>query len=271
MKSGRVISDRAIVFFFKKDYTTIKHILHPVDVRRRTDIPDARMPTHKRLTKSVGVNQSRDLFDLAARGYVLPPSQPDGGDDIAGDVANGFNFHQDHSLDSKLATMWSQFLIDVMLKAPNPKNSWDASYCLTPEADRHTIKDVFYQDRTLSRVWRVCQYKVASSELWTNTFTRLWPIKGHVLSPSAQNYATCRYYLDWKRFVAEYPSNIVTVAHSALKSRFDHLYWIPAATSDKIWNTKAGRGFVILPNAHRGSAPQILIRTLQKPIWTHNI
>jgi hypothetical protein len=66
------------------------------------------------------------------------------------------------------------------------------------------------------------------------------------------------------------PTNITTAARRAIKEKFDHLYWIPAASCDKIWNTtKAARGFTTLPTTYKGAAPQLLIKG-QRPLWVQD-
>jgi hypothetical protein len=80
------------------------------------------------------------------------------------------------------------------------------------------------------------QYKLASPDIWKEHFTQLWPSKGHDLSSSAQNYHSCWYYLDWKRLQVSAPPDITSVAHMEIKKRFDELYWMPAANSNKMWN-----------------------------------
>ena len=268
MRSGRSISSRAIIFFFGKDYKTIQHLLDPVGILGKDDIPDSRIPTRKGLTHYWCGDDEPACFNLAANGYELPPPEIDVGDDMDVEAAEALNDNADETLDRKLTTIWHQFLIDIIQKAPNPKGQMKGSYCRTKEEDRCTVTDVFYQNRVLSDVWRMCQYKMAPADLWRNTFTRLWPPRGHILAPSAQNYSTCRYYLDWKRFMSDAPADVGTAARSAIKEKFDSLYWIPAATCDKIWNTtKAARGFTTLPDMYKGAAPQLLIKGGQRPIW----
>jgi hypothetical protein len=270
MKHGRSITDRALLYFFKKDYRSIQRILDPVGILNKDDIPDSRIPTRKGMTQPCFNDDEPDRFNLGERGYALPPPQIDAGDDMDVEEAEGLNDDPNATLDGKLTAIWYQFLIDVIQKAPNPKGQLNVSYCRVQEKDRVKVRDAFYQNHSLSDVWRVCQYK-ASRDLWQNTFGRLWPPKGHVLSATAQNYRSCLYYLDWKRFQVSVPEDIALVARAEIKKKFDRLYWIPAATSDKMWNTnKAGRGFITLPDGYNGPAPQLLINGGQEPIWVQD-
>ncbi|KAI6111421.1 hypothetical protein F5141DRAFT_1003861 [Pisolithus sp. B1] len=269
MKQGRAISGRAIRYLFNAYYQDIQHLLNPVGILSKADIPDSRIPTQKGMT-ATRVDISDDevtSFNLAERGYALPPPQMDMGDDVdLGDAAN-LNDDPQATLDGKLTTMWRQFLIDVIQKAPNPKGLLNRSYCLVLEKDRLCARENFYQNQKLSDVWRVCQYKMADETLWMNTFARFWPPKGHLLAPSAQNYKSCRYYNDWKRFVSEVPPELANVSRKEIKRKFDTLYWIPAASCDKMWNTNKKRGFTALPDGYSGNAPQLLIKGARKPTW----
>jgi hypothetical protein len=269
MRRGRSISNPVIQFFFNKDYNTIRHLLNPVGTLGRVDVPESRIPTVKGMTRPwIEDDDEPDRFDLGERGYALPPRQFDAGDGMDLEETEEPNNVPDETINGKLTAIWYQFLIDIIQKAPNPKGQINGSYCRLPKEDRLKVRDDFYQNRTLSDVWRVCQYKTALPDVWKNTFTRFWPSKDHTLSPSAQNYSTCRYYVDWKLFVSDTPTDVVKASHTAIKEKFDALYWIPAATCDKIWNTnKAAKGFTVLPVGYKGPAPQLLIRGKQHPVW----
>jgi hypothetical protein len=192
-------------------------MLDPVDILRKDNIPDTRIPTRKGLSVCWRSGaEEPDRFNLAATGHALPPPEIDVGDDMDAEESRVLNNDPTETLDRRLTMIWHQFLIDIIQKAPNPKGQMNGSYCRTKQEDRYTIQDAFYQNTVLSDIWHVCQYRIASSDLWTNTFTRLWPPTGHILSPSAQNYSTCRYYLDWKRFISDGPdqhNNSCTQGH----------------------------------------------------------
>jgi hypothetical protein len=272
MRRGRSISDRAMLFFFKKDQRAIQRILDPVGILNKDDIPTSRIPTRKGMTRPCFNNDEPVLFNLGERGYALPPPQIDAGDDMDVEEAGYLNDDPNATLDGMLTEIWHQFLVDVIQKAPNPRGQLNGSYCLTPERDRVKVRDNFYQNRSLSDIWRVCQYKLASRDIWKELFTQLWPPKGHNLSSSAQNYRSCRYYLDWKRLQASAHQDIASIARMEIKKKFDALYWMPAANSDKMWNTtnKAGKGFITLPDDYVGPAPQIVINGGREPIWAQD-
>lgn len=271
MRTGRSISDETICFFFGDDRRKVVYLLDPVGIQSKEDIPTSRFPTRKGITASWCGDNDANCFDLAAWGYALPPPQIDGGDDLAVEDAEMLNDPPDATLDSKLSAMWYQFLADMIQKAPNPKGSTKPSYCLIPDAQRYTVNDEFYRGHTLSRIWRVCQYQMASLEVWSSAFTGFWPRKGHVLSPTAQNFASCQYFQQWKRFITDCPDDVAAVACAAVKEKFDQLYWIPAPSNDKMWNTnKARRGFTTLPRCYMGPAPQLLVKGPGKPIWARN-
>jgi hypothetical protein len=273
MRHGRSVSNRAIEFFFNKDYKIIQRLLDPVGILSKDDIPETRIPTVKSMTKRwVGGDDEPDRFDLGGRGYALHPSQFDEDDDMDLEEKEGLNDDPDATIDKKLTAIWYQFLIDIIQKSPNPKDQINESYCRTLMKDRLKVRDDFYQNRTLSDIWRSCQYKMATPEVWENTFARFWPSKDHALSRSAQNYLTCRYYLEWKRLISYAPSSVATAARDAIREKFDVLYWIPAAKCDKMWDTKkAERGFTTLPSGHNNAAPQLLIRGGQKPVWARTL
>jgi hypothetical protein len=269
MRRGRSVSNRTIELFFNKNYKTIQRLLDPVGILSKDDIPETRIPTIKGLTRRWFEDDDEpDRFNLGERGYALPPPQFDAGDDMDVDEIEDLNDDLDATIDKKLTAIWYQFLIDIIQKSPNPKCQINGSYCRVPEKDRLKVRDDFYQNRTLSDIWRVCQYKMARPEDWEKVFKRLWPPKGHILAISAQNYSTCRYYLDWKRFVTDMPTKVVKDSCAAIKEKFDDLYWIPAATCDKMWVTnRAANGFTSLPDDYNGPAPQLLVRGNHEPVW----
>jgi hypothetical protein len=266
MRIGRNASDYAFKVILQMSKSEIEQFLSPPGILTREDIPQTRIPTLKRMTTAYANAEEHEepLFTLGQEGHRLPSPLRDDGSDMDDDGTFVDQHAQD--LDQKLTTIWCQFLLDLMAKRPNPKNITTTSYCVV--TDCGNVKENFYQNRKLSDVWRVCQYRVAGEDLWTSTFSYLWPPKGHSLRPSAQNYQKCRYYVSWKKLIADVDVHTAKAIRNAMKEKFDTLYWIPAATSDKIWNTRRDLAFVSLPNGSTTPSPRLLIHSRRGvPQW----
>jgi hypothetical protein len=265
MRIGRSVKDTTFKFFLGGKLQDIQSQVLPTNILTKKDIPATRVSTRKAKTPTYYNFDGQDdpIFQLSEAGYELPNPSVDVGSDLEVEE----QVHDDNQdIDGKLTQMWYQFLLDIIAKAPNPRGATNPSYCITPTADRLKIRDAFFQNRKLSDVWRACQYKVADQKLWTTAFGHLWPAKGHVTGLAVQNYRTCTYYVSWKQLLAEVDDATAKAIRAQMKKKFDELYWIPAASSDKVWNTKRAKGFAILPDGWSTAAPQLLVLN-QSPEW----
>lgn len=206
-------------------------------------------------------------FDLARRGIRLPSTERDGGSDMDEDdqpvVEAG-----DGDIDARLTQIWRQFLIDITAKSPNKKGAWDTAYCVLTEAERLQVTEETYKNRRLSSYFRDCQWKVAKAEEWQEIFNKLFPpLNRGVLCGKVQNYGSMKYYGDWAKLKEAVDSASFTCIRDAVKVKFNSLYWMPAAQSDRIWKTKYDPRFQKSSGAPaQQAAPMVLING-HLPLW----
>jgi hypothetical protein len=269
------LTEKAWRFFFGKDRGEInEQFLSPLVVNTANP---ARMPNKvKRTAKRQKLDDSEAiLFDLASKGYNIPDPVVDEGSDqeMGSDTEprnQGPQADVDDNIDSKLSKLWRQFLVDLTVKSPNPRNANAPSYCkLTPE-QRLTVDDTVYKNKKLSDYWFDCQWKIATEQNWTLNFNRLWPDKGKVHFGFVQNFPSATYYVHWTRLTSESEQGTVTAMRKELRVMFDLFFWMPDAQSDRIWITKAIPGYMRSSGVDESKpAPRILInwRAKDRPTW----
>lgn len=212
------------------------------------------------------------LFDLTSKGYKLPhPVVDEGSDQDMGSVSEPDNRDSDDDdVDSKLSKLWRQFLVDLTSKAPNPKSANSPSYCKLNAEQRSAVDDNVHKNKKLSDYWVDCQWKVATQSEWTLIFDRLWPNKDKILYGSVQNYKTATYYLQWTTLTSDSDTQTVSAMRKEIRLRFDSLFWVPHAQTDRIWATKYMPGFKRSNGVEEfKAAPRILINWKAKdgPTW----
>jgi len=216
MRQGRSISNKAIMFFFSKDYRSIQHMLDPVGIVSKDDIPDTRIPTRKGMTAHWCGDDAPGRFNLAADGYTLPP-EIDAGDDV--EEADALDDNPEETLDRKLTTIWHQILIDIIQKAPNPKEG-----VVLPNQGGRLLH---HRGCLLSEP---CPVRRLAHVPIQNGTSRLMEEYIHAVMTSQRScpcllqhkkYSTCRYYLDWKRFMSDMPTNVRVAVRNAIREKFD--------------------------------------------------
>jgi hypothetical protein len=171
-------------------------------------------------------------------------------------------------IDEELTKVWRQFLLDITQKAPNKKSAAEPSYCVLSDDQRMEVDERTYQNRKLSEYFLDCQWKVASSSEWDLVFDRLFPPKnGRRLAGKVQNYETTQYYPNWAKLKDRADDETASRMRQALKKKFDSLYWMPFAQTDRIWRTKVDPKFNKSSGVDRGvAAPQVFVRCIC-PLW----
>ena len=268
----RALSEKAWRYFFGVAREEISNqllrssIIKKVNPRR---IPNKVKRTALRLKG--GEDQDPKLFDLTSKGYRLPDPVVDEGSDQGMDSNdNPGNHDSDDDLDSKLSTLWRQFLVDLTAKAPNPKGGGSPSYCKLNEEERLKVDDEVHRNRKLSDYWVDCQWKIATQQEWTLNFNRLLPDKGDTLYGNAQNYKSATYYLEWKALMSNSNALTVFAMREQIRRRFNSLFWLPHAQTDRIWHTKFLHGFTRSNNVDKSKpAPCVLINwtAVGTPSW----
>jgi hypothetical protein len=212
-------------------------------------------------------NEAVPDFDLAGRGYRLPSPVQDTGSDMEVDMDQG-DGNEGDGIDEELTKIWRQFLLDITQKAPNKKSAADPSYCVLSDNQRREVTERTYQNRKLSDYFLDCQWKIASSSEWSLVFNRLFPPKnGRRLAGKVQNYESAQYYANWAKLKDRADDETASRMQEALRKKFDSLYWMPFAQTDRIWKTKVEPKFNKSSGVDREvAAPQVFVRD-QAPLW----
>lgn len=264
------LSDKAWLYIFGKPKDEIKdHLLNlsmvnPVNPRR---IPNRVKHTARR--PNLDNEGEAMLFDLTSKGYKLPEPVVDEGSDQGTETGNQ-DFREDDTVDSVISDLWRQFFVDLTATAPNPKNASSPSYCKLNAHERSLVDEQAHKNRRLSDHWVDCQWKIATDSEWTLTFDRLWPKTEHVLYGKAQNYKNSTYYTRWRTLMSDSDDATASAIRGEIRKKFDLLFWLPHAQTDRIWHTKFVKGFKRSNGIEESNpAPRILInpKAGDEPTW----
>jgi hypothetical protein len=263
---GRSLSPSAFNFLFGATEDEIHHRYYSIGlVPPAETLDNVRVITNKTRITPTFFNFSAEsqpaLFNLAGKGYALPPPPKDDGSDAETESEDNPN----NDIDLDISQLWRQFLIDMAIKTPVARGAASPSYLKLSANARASVGEDFYQIVTLSDIWRSCQYKVASLDDWNTAFNHLFPPYDHKTSAKAQNYRQCKYYLKWKEICATADETTVAGIRRQLKKKMNTLVWIPHACQDKLWPTATNHKFTRLPPNSTGPAPRILIK--RTPTW----
>ena len=268
------LSDRAWLYIFGMSRAQIKDRL--LNISMVKDVNPGRIPNRvKRTARRQNLEDAEEamLFNLTSKGYKLPEPVVDEGSDqgIGSDSDPGNqDFREDDTIDSVISGLWRQFFVDLTATAPNPKNASSPSYCKLNAHERSLVDEQVHKNRKLSDHWVDCQWKVATESEWTYTFDRLWPKKGSALYGKAQNYKNSTYFTRWTTLTSNSDEDTVSGIREAIRKKFDLLFWLPHAQTDRIWHTKFIRGFKRSNGVEESSpAPRILInpKAGEEPRW----
>ncbi|GLB33116.1 hypothetical protein LshimejAT787_0100010 [Lyophyllum shimeji] len=264
---GQFISPRAFRFFFGVDHEDVDaeyfrkaltQKAHPDRVRNRAK----RTPAwHNRDQET-----TRKDFNLARLGYELTPPMRDRGSDVDEDEEH--SGAEERDIDDEITAVWRQFLIDVTAKAPNKKNAHEPSHCRLSTEERLLVTEDTYQNRKLSVYFHDCQWKLADRKDWQNVFDRLFPPKGHIFTGNVQNYLSTSYIPMWEKIKSRADDDTYLRIRQDIRKRFDRLYWMPLAQTDRIWYTKFDAKFTKSSGLNRRApSPLILINSSTPPTW----
>jgi len=254
------IKDTTFEFIFGKNRDDIEQAMYSNDMFQSAN-PDRVKNKARRTTAYLPADNEQQLFDLGPRGYELiaqPVDVVSDNEDRADDDSNGLP----KDIDKELTRLWRQFLLDLTEKAPNMGSAGKPSYCVLDPAHRLQVNEATYQDKCLSNYFVRCQWKIGTEQEFRNAFNNLWPEKGKA-KYNAQNYKNCRYYVEWGRFLdsvrdKETAANV----RRALRKRFNRLFWIPHAQTDKIWWTKFDKTkpYLYHQTGNPQACPRVLVR-----------
>lgn len=264
------LSEKAWHFFFKIPASAISARFFGTGVVPNSAIEGRVIGNRVRLTAHFRTTPEEEylpnLFNLGETSQVSTQLEPlDDGSEMDEDEPP-----EERDVDAKLSSIWYQYSRDILTKTPNPRGA-QPSYCRLTKEERQVATDEVFKDRDLARYWRMCTYKVATREDWDRAFGHLWPMPETVVAGRVQNYATCRYWIEWRTFSQRLSANQLEVARLAIRAKMDRLQWWPNAAQDRIWVSKYDRTghFVHADPALANSevpAPQLLVRFT--PQWT---
>ena len=82
------------------------------------------------------------------------------------------------------------------------------------------------------------------------------------------HWPNLRYFVEWKRFIADIPREQINQIRRSIKTRFNELIWVPAPARDRLWTYKDDNRYEGLPRGAK-SGPHVLINPTYyaKPIF----
>lgn len=129
------------------------------------------------------------------------------------------------------------------------------------------VNEDTYKNRTLSAYFTDCQWKVAGRKDWQLIFDRFFPPRDSIKGGRVQNYGATVYLRTLRKIQARSDNETNRRIREALRRKFDELYWMPFAQTDRIWYTKFNAKFVKSSGRERRApSPQILING-PLPFW----
>ena len=134
--------------------------------------------------------------------------------------------------------------------------------------DREYATPDLFQSANLGAVFTSVLWRRAGREEWDQAFAWLWPDVSDVRSNKSVHWPNLRYFVEWKRFIADIPHDQINQIRRSIKSRFNDLIWILAPARDRLWTYKADNRYEALPNSAK-SGPHVLINPTyyDKPIF----
>lgn len=250
------VSDGHFKSFFGVDYAQLIHKMRPMGMAPRNIHNPVRYKVRKGKTKAHV--PSVPQRNLPPQFPELNDIQPEGNPlDQLDDPMGGLDDEEPHARDLALPTVaqevdgiFAQYVSDVMQKLANPLRDRAApSYTPLTLREREGMELEHVNVQNLHGVFTKVQWILAQPDEWAKAFDCLFPPKGHELCASASHYHTMRYYIRWKTLMVSVAQADARCIRQSIRIKFDTLWWVPAALSDRLWDYKAGQsmGFNQLP------------------------
>lgn len=274
LRNNITVRVETIKYFFGMNRDQLKEAM--IETRRKAMGIVARVPNRVRKTANwinLEEGQERNLFKIAERGVHIPSPPRDTGSDmeIDSDEENAVNALDEDSqdVDRLMSTFWRQFLLDLTAKAPNRSAMGATSYCILSIDQRSRVSTATYQNHTLSDYFDDCAYKHANVSDWNKLFDRFFPPKSFpAFITKVQNYSNTTWWPAWNRFRERQDEFIVETCRAELRKKFHTLYWMPAATGDRIWCCRFNKSYKKLSGLpETDTSPLILINLHDIPKW----
>ena len=243
-EKGFCLSDASFAVHFCGDRRDIDLELY----RSRVSAPrhPARIPNRARqrvITPPPLSSMSRNPFELPAdQGHSIHPPPRDGGSDLESNSEDSDEFSG--NINEDLWRLWSQFCVDITAVSPNRKGVRNPPYCKLGPEERKLVNTATYQNHRLSDYFDDVQWKSAPTADWRKNFDRLFPEKGTpAKSGTVQHYGVCPYYAMWLKLMDRVTEETFKAIRKQIWKTFKSLFWMPAACSDRIWETKPAISF----------------------------
>ena len=232
----------------------------------------ARIPNRARqrvITPPPSSSTSRNPFELPPdQGHTIHPPPRDGGSDLESNSDDSDVFSG--NINDDLWRLWNQFCVDITAVSPNRKGIRNPPYCKLGPEERKLVNTATYQNHRLSDYFDDVQWKSAPTADWRKNFDRLFPQKGTpAKSGNVQHYGVAPYYSMWQNLMDRVTDETFKAIHKQLWKIFKSLFWMPAACSDRIWETRPTNTFSKSSSfAASIAAPKILLNGRHaKPEW----
>jgi len=242
-------------------------------------------PNHMRTTNKKRITTTyipppdqptQNLFALEEAGVELNQVARDGGSDFEDnalsddeDAAVPFLFSPE--INSAITLLYRQWLVDMATLCSNRKNAALGSYCILTPIQRLEVTEFTYENPNLAKFFDDCSYKVAENQKeWRRVFNNMFPPKGTMKAGAVQNYPNAQYYTQWVALWKNNDAHVIEAIRHALRKRYNKLYWVPHAETQRIWTTSRKTGFTKMPGLDTSKpAPRILLnpRKTTGPFW----
>jgi hypothetical protein len=105
----------------------------------------------------------------------------------------------------------------------------------------------------LSKLFVAVQWRQATTDEWNKTFQHLFPRKNHMSPLNVQYYHLMAYYREWKKVLSRLDDEDAGDVRTAMFQCYNTLKWVPAASSDCVWNYSRTEGWNNLPLVQGGT------------------
>ena len=225
---------------------------------------------------------AENLFELEEAGFELNQVARDEGSDFDDDALSddgdpgGYDapvpFLLSAEINSTITLLYRQWLMDMATLCSNRKNAALGSYCILTPIQRLQVTEFTYENPNLAKFFDDCSYKKADGRKeWGRVFDNMFPPKDTMKAGAVQNYPNAQYYTQWVALWKNNDATVIDAIRRALRKRYNKLYWVPHAETQRIWTTSRKPGFTKMPGLDKNKpAPRILLNPRSKiagPFW----
>lgn len=275
---GPLLPAKSFQYFFKMDIDAVEAQYTSTGLVDKNIVNQIRFPTAKRKPPKF-FGPTEKIFDLARDDHELAVPVIDDGSDVEPEArpdSPPSSGEEDHGIDTELSRLWCQFVSDVTMKSPTPRNTGGRrpSYMKLTPTERSSGSEAPYNNLRLDQVFTDVYYKIATEEEKATSFNHLFPPRGYVSTTAKQNYRHCPYYQKWMKILEQNNDNAALIdrIRSDFRERLFGWKWMPKAESDKMWTTsfkKDSKGSFIRwpPSEKNDPAPFILVSDGECPLF----